>query len=272
MISHLSRKFLQLAWLLATCCITSTVRFQDLHAQVEPSSNSLIYHPFLDPIEQQQLGNPVVMVDLTTFTERFVSLNVPVVDPTSFTWSNDGQFIYFTAGKDSFGDVFRVGVDGTHLQRFGYDYRREYHLAESPDGSQIAFVNGRYNPETNNVYLLNTSDFGVRQITFDIPVWGQLSWMPNGKQLLFVGQQMNNIYRCESDIFLIDIQTGEVNQLTDGLGLNTWPMSINSGNQVSFLSDRSGKNQIYTVDIVSEEIKQITTQFNSVDTNFLAHG
>ncbi len=80
------------------------------------------------------------------------------------------------------------------------------------------------------------------------------AWSPDGRRLAFVqGDRRGN-----SDIMLLDVDTGRVRRLTDGHGINTEPSWNPGGNQLAFTSDREGSPQIYLMEEDGSNVRRLT--------------
>jgi TolB protein len=60
------------------------------------------------------------------------------------------------------------------------------------------------------------------------------------------------------DIKVYEIATREVRTITDGTGSNESPAFAPNGRHLAFVSDRSGRQQIYTIARDGRSLKQIT--------------
>jgi len=62
---------------------------------------------------------------------------------------------------------------------------------------------------------------------------------------------------------LVDMPTRAVRQLTFGEGTNESPAWASNGRHLAFMSTRSGKEQIFTIDRMGQHLKQITKTGNN---------
>jgi TolB protein len=93
-----------------------------------------------------------------------------------------------------------------------------------------------------HVFILNTAT-GARQVV------GQFTQMtfsprfsPDGSRLLFSVQNEGN-----SNIYAMDLRSGQTSQLTNDPSINTGPCYSPDGSQIAFESDRGGGQQIYVM-------------------------
>lgn len=88
----------------------------------------------------------------------------------------------------------------------------------SPDGNTIVYSikntgSIRY---SNNLYLMTMKGDSIRQLTFGATdVYLYLSWSPDGKKISFSKSDRSQGYNSDFDIFIIDIQSGNIDRLTD---------------------------------------------------------
>ena len=81
------------------------------------------------------------------------------------------------------------------------------------------------------------------------------SWSPDGRYLIYSWQPPK---AYKHDIFLLEIVTGTIIQLTAGQGSNENPHWSPDGRHVTFQSDRTGSKQIYIMNLDGKNLKQVT--------------
>ena len=129
-------------------------------------------------------------------------------------WSRDGAWIYFSSSsRDIAGmhDIFRVKVTGgTPMEVSADRYTSEFFAAPAPDGKRIAF-SARGN--------------------------GIGPWWRNGSSHL-----------AESELWLLhDGDQPKYEQLTERGAKQLWPMWSGDGKSLFFVSDRGGKQNLWTL-------------------------
>ena len=90
-----------------------------------------------------------------------------------------------------------------------------------------------------------------RMITFNTTegTWLSLDIHPSGNTLVF---------DMLGDLYTLPIQGGTATHITDGLALDTNPRFSPDGKSIVFTSDRSGNDNVWTMELTSKETLQIT--------------
>lgn len=117
----------------------------------------------------------------------------------------------------------------------------------SPDGKTIAFhtyLQGRY--------VLATIGIDGTSPTIYVPGTSP-RWHPSGKKLVF-NRQVDGKWH----IFTLELETGQVTQLTSGPHNNAYPSWSPDGKWITFHSDREGRYQIYFMKEDGTAVTQMT--------------
>lgn len=128
----------------------------------------------------------------------------------------------------------------------------------SPDGKQIAYVS--FEQGHSAVYIQNLAT-GQRHIVTKIKgkdqaypgINGSPAFSPNGKELAMV-LTINGYPK----IYLVNLASGAITQLTTGWANDTDPSFAPDGQSIIFTSDREGSPQIYQMNLASKQIKRLT--------------
>ena len=180
-------------------------------------------------------------------------------------FSPDGKMIAFNGEYDGNVDVFVVPVEGGVPKRLtwhpGSDVVRDF----TPCGAAVLFISSR-----------NTFTYGYSQL-FTVPVEGgfpepllipnanRAAFSPDGKRMAYTPlreafHQWKN-YRggTVSEIWLIAFSDYAVEKIPqpEGRCNDTDPMWI--GEKIYFRSDRNGEFNLFSFDLKSKEIKQLTS-------------
>jgi Tol biopolymer transport system component len=149
-------------------------------------------------------------------------------------WSPDGRWIVYrdsTRGINQNDEIFIVrpdGTDGRNLTRHPAD---DWGPDWSPDGSTIVFNSDRGGGVMSG-YLVDADGSNLRRIEVD--VWVEYpSFSPDGTRIAFMGAIGSNY-----EIFVADLASGDVEQLTDSPGHDGWPSWSPDGSAIAFTSVR----------------------------------
>ena len=142
---------------------------------------------------------------------------------------------------------------------------------------------------SSDIYIYNIDDDSLENITNDWFSDVQISWHPNGEELLFISDRGNHLqvgfmsnssnfldHNVENlDIYKINIFEENIFRLTDTVENETYACYAPDKSKIAFISDKSGVNNIYISDINGESSQPVTnimtgvTQLNWISNNQL---
>ena len=196
------------------------------------------------------------------------------------TLSPDGKYMVFTSERDLISiDMFLVNTEtGKVIRKLSKGTMKmmvdDYNYLESPgtfspDGSRFAF--NVITKGINKLMIVNTSN-GKTIETLEIPGLESFttpSWAPDGEHVLVSG--LKNGY---SDLYLFNINTKEVKNLTNDRYSDIQPAWSADGNTIAFVSDRGsgtdleelyyGNFKISFLDLLTGKI-QVMDKFPGAD-------
>ena len=179
-------------------------------------------------------------------------------------FSPDGKLIAFSAQYDGNTDVFVIPVTGGIPKRLTWHPGRDFVKGFTNDGKNVLFASQRLVFTRRYTQLFTIPVEGGFPTKLEIPNAWQASYSPDGKSMAYtpnfeVFNQWKN-YRggTISTIWLFsfnDHSAVKIPKPTEGCN-DTDPMWI--GNKVFFRSDRNGEFNLFSYDVSSKEIKQLT--------------
>lgn len=164
-------------------------------------------------------------------------------------WSPDGTKIAFSSSMRGDSNIYVIDASGTNPRQLTSFKGPESSPVWNPKtGTQIAFVSGRSG--VAQIYIMDADGTNLQRVT-DTGYAVSPSWSPNGQFLVF-----SWIRRYQpgargapggQDIYIMDIASRQWVQLTHDAGRNDFPSWSPDGRHVVFQSNRSGKDEIWTM-------------------------
>lgn len=176
-------------------------------------------------------------------------------------FSPDGTRVAFTSNRDGNPEVYIMNRDGSNVRRLTDNPAIDTTPTWSPTGTQIAFTSDRTG--SPQIFVLGVDGTGLRRISFesyaDRPTWSP----PPYNEIAFAARTGPGY-----DIKILNIAGGETRQITFGDGSNESPAWSPNGRHLAFMSTRSGKSQIFTVDRDGRNVRQVTREGNNQTPNW----
>jgi Tol biopolymer transport system component len=192
-----------------------------------------------------------------------------------YSWSPDGNWVISishypaTADSEYRADVIIIPVDEGPSHQIVSDGSTKWDPAWGPNGEYIAYD---ANAPESRIYLANVGCIYEQddcQIEpFELAAGGSPAWSPDGTKIVFdldswlytVEIETRSVtalqvegrdpawspygdriaYSWESDIYILDLDSGEISNVTNGIGGNGFARWTPSGEGVLFLSKRDG--------------------------------
>ena len=204
------------------------------------------------------------------------------------SWSSDGNKIVFAAksGKSDALFIFDLNDSSKNLKKV-FNLEGIFRPTWNPINNKIAFVGN--NGMSSDIYIYNIDEDSLENITNDWFSDVQVSWHPNGEELLFISDRGNHLqvgfmsnssnfldHNVENlDIYKINIFEKNIFRLTDTVENETYACYAPDKSKIAFISDKSGVSNIYISDMNGESPQPVTnimtgvTQLNWISNNQL---
>jgi Tol biopolymer transport system component len=169
-----------------------------------------------------------------------------------------GGLIAFYSDRDDNPEIYVMNPDGSDQRRLTLSPFEDSSPDWSPDGSQIAFISDRDDPQAGNcfpdcmyqIYVINADGSGEHKLVDTESRALHPDWHPDGTKLSF-----DTEFNLEGDIYIVN---------TDGSGLQRlvqdgfWADWSPDGTQLVFASKRDGNVEIYVADADGSNQRRLT--------------
>ncbi|MBI3666025.1 MAG: PD40 domain-containing protein [Acidobacteria bacterium] len=221
-----------------------------INPEISPDGSMLAFTTFAR-------GNPGIFIHSLETNRRLTFYNQVASLNATPSFSPDGKRLAFASSASGRAQIYIANIDGSNLRRISNSLAVEVEPKFNPrTGAQIAFVSGRAGPP--QIYLTDADGTNVQRLT---PGGGgdavNPAWSPDGQRIAFAwtkGFEPGNY-----NIFIQEVATGTLTQLTFGAGRNEHPSWAPDGRHIVFASNRAGGTQIWTMLADGTHVKQLTT-------------
>jgi TolB protein len=183
---------------------------------------------------------------------------------SSPAWSPDGSEIAFMSSLNGNPAIYVAQSDGARLHRIIFGAGVSTSPAWNPKtGKQMVFVSDRAGDPV--LYLSNSDGTDTQKI--DLPDMGYVidpAWSPNGQLLAFSWRRPSGNY----DIYVMDIITRQLVELTKDAGRNERPSWAPDGRHLVFESTRTGTRQIWSMLADGSQPRQLTFEAQNESPNW----
>ena len=169
-------------------------------------------------------------------------------------FSPDGSHIMFSSSMYGDMELFTMDPNGRNVKRITYSNGVDTSPVWNPKtGQQVAFVSDRGGRP--HLYIMNADGSNAERLSLlDMGYVIDPTWSPNGQLLAFSYQRSHSNY----DIYVMDIASRELFQLTRDVGRNERPSWAPDGRHIVFESTRTGRRQIWSMLADGTQARQLT--------------
>lgn len=179
-------------------------------------------------------------------------------------FSPDGRWIAFSAQYDGNVDVYVISSEGGIPKRLTWHPGNDITQSFTPDGSSVLFTSGRSTFTGRFTQLFTVSLKGGMPEALKIPNANKAVYSQDGTHLAYNPLSEAFLqwkhYRGGrvSTIWIINLKDYSVVKVPQPEGRSNDPDPMWVGNKVYFRSDRNGEFNLFSYDMQSKEVKQLT--------------
>jgi hypothetical protein len=178
------------------------------------------------------------------------------------SWSLGGDMLatLSTDGVEQHVDIIRLS-NGRLVERLTEGMRTEVYedltfndgtVAWAPNGRTIAFVGKKGAADVIVLWDLYDKEI-VDALTFeDLEIIEGLDWAPDSRRLAFIGTGFG-----QSDVYVVDIESGDLTQLTGTPQRDDQPSFSPDGRRLAFSSKRGGQFDIKVYDFDTQRVSTL---------------
>jgi Tol biopolymer transport system component len=184
------------------------------------------------------------------------------IDSNDPDWSSNGDKIVFaeeTLGQGYYSEIAIYDVASKVITKLTNDITYYYNPSFSPSDDKILYQSNKDRPDINstNIWMMDLNTFNT-ELIIDLSKNSFVNvskpdWM-NENDFIFQGTSLNNM----TSIYTSSILTKKIEPLIASRW-NDYNATISPNtDQIAFISDRSGNEQLWLYNLQSKEYKQLT--------------
>lgn len=190
---------------------------------------------------------------------------LPFYNPVSSTietpeFTHDGQHVLYAASINNWVNICMADINGGNMNQITHFKALEVSPRVNPQTSRdVLFISGRSGIE--QLWRMNIDGSDAEMMTNGEGYVANPAWHPNGQLIGFAwtrGPEPGSY-----NIFVMDVATKKVSQLTSNSGKNENPWFAPDGVHLVYTSTRGRSTQVYTMLLDGTHPQQLTTAGNN---------
>ena len=193
------------------------------------------------------------------------------VAPAEAAFPGANGKIAFDSNRSGNWEIYTMSPDGSGVARLTNNPARDVAPAWSPDGTKIAFMSNRDDPNPDTcygpssscnweIYTMNADGTGQTRITNNPAEDQTPAWSPDGAEIVFTSDRGTPRF---FDVYKMNADGSGVTNLTSAAGArDIWPAWSPDGTKIAFSSDRDALGisyDLYTMNADGTGVTHLTT-------------
>lgn len=173
------------------------------------------------------------------------------------SYSRDGTKIAYAGMRGGNAEIYVANADGSNPRRLTSSPGVDTAPTWSPTGREIAFTSDRTGAQ--RIWIMDEDGLNVRRLTpmdSDAPAWNP---SPEWNEIAFTARLEGSF-----EIAVIDYVTGQIRQVSEGLGSCEYPAWSANGRHLVFACRKGGRWQLTLSDRVGRNVRTLDMPGNNV--------
>ncbi len=184
-------------------------------------------------------GSSVKQLTSTQFNEI-----TPTVSP-------NGKYVAFVSDETGTNEIFIMDIDGSNKKQITFNKSENIHPNWHPKENKLIFSSTVQTPEIYQIYEVDIDSKKTKRILTSTFSDTYASWSPDGSKIAYTKWASNN------DVYFMDYHTGKEYKATSNKSFDGWPI-WDGNDEIVFASYRERPAEIFKINIVSKNVRQIT--------------
>ena len=185
------------------------------------------------------------------------------------SWSPDSKRIVIAAKSGASDALYLIDVKTGKKEKITFDLDGVFSASWSPQGDRLAFIGNEGG--ASDIYIYDIKSKEKFNLTNDVFSDSEPSWSPDGNRLTYISDRgsvkkqgktsakdmIDHNYN-RSNVYIVDLVTLEVLQVTDTDYDENYPLFSNTEDMLFYTSDYQGTWNMFQHDLNSGESKPVT--------------